>query len=325
MVGAQMTDAPQTKVQPPGDVQAFDVRTGQAALDVSRHPAGGRSRQRDVGKRLVGVLGQRESLVADQRRRRTGARVLPADQPDQRHVRRSSARQQSVQRHAGVREVRDRRTRLALPDRASRSVGLRSAGGADPRRHHRRRPPRSRPSCRSPSRRSRSSSIARTESRCGRSKSGRCRSPDTPGERTSATQPFPTKPPPFDRQGVTVDDLIDFTPELRAQALQLVKQYRIGPLFTPPSIRGDGPGGTKGTIQLPGSVGGADWQGAAFDPDTRDALRRRRSPVRSSRISSKAIRRAPISTTCPGCARIRRVRRDSRCSSRRTAASPRSI
>jgi glucose dehydrogenase len=91
---------------------------------------------------------------------------------------------------------------------------------------------------------------------------------ETPGERTSATQPFPTKPPPFDRQGVTLDDLIDFTPELRAQALQLVKQYRIGPIFTPPSIRGDAPGATRGTIQLPGSVGGADWQGAAFDPDS---------------------------------------------------------
>ena len=91
---------------------------------------------------------------------------------------------------------------------------------------------------------------------------------DTPGERASATQPFPTKPPPFDRQGVSLDDLIDFTPELRAQALQLVKQFRIGPLFTPPSIRGEGPDATKGTIQLPGSVGGADWQGAAFDPDT---------------------------------------------------------
>jgi quinoprotein glucose dehydrogenase len=91
---------------------------------------------------------------------------------------------------------------------------------------------------------------------------------DTPGERTSPTQPFPTKPPPFDRQGVTVDDLIDFTPELRAEALELVKQYRIGPMFTPPSIRGEGPGATRGTVQLPGSVGGADWQGAAFDPDT---------------------------------------------------------
>jgi quinoprotein glucose dehydrogenase len=92
---------------------------------------------------------------------------------------------------------------------------------------------------------------------------------DTPGERTSPTQPFPTRPPPFDRQGVSLDDLIDFTPDLRAEALQLVKQYRIGPLFTPPSIRGEGPDATRGTIQLPGSVGGADWQGAAFDPDTK--------------------------------------------------------
>ena len=91
---------------------------------------------------------------------------------------------------------------------------------------------------------------------------------DTPGERTSPTQPFPTKPPPFDRQGVSVDDLIDFTPELRAEAIQLVKQYRIGPLFTPPSVRGDGPGGIKGTVQLPGSVGGADVQSGAFDPET---------------------------------------------------------
>jgi quinoprotein glucose dehydrogenase len=90
----------------------------------------------------------------------------------------------------------------------------------------------------------------------------------TPGEQTSPTQPFPTKPPPFERQGISVDDLIDFTPELRAAALDIVKRYVIGPVFTPPSIKGPGPGDTKGTIQLPGSVGGADWQGAAFDPDT---------------------------------------------------------
>ena len=90
----------------------------------------------------------------------------------------------------------------------------------------------------------------------------------TPGEQTAPTQPFPTRPPAFDRQGVTVDDLIDFTPELRAAALEIVKQYVIGPMFTPPSIKGSGPNDTKGTIQLPGSVGGADWQGGAFDPDT---------------------------------------------------------
>jgi quinoprotein glucose dehydrogenase len=91
---------------------------------------------------------------------------------------------------------------------------------------------------------------------------------DTPGERTAPTQPFPTKPPPFDRQGVSVDDLIDFTPQLRAEALELVRQYRMGPLFTPPSVRGEGLGATKGTLELPGSVGGADWQSASFDPET---------------------------------------------------------
>ena len=88
----------------------------------------------------------------------------------------------------------------------------------------------------------------------------------TPGEESAPTQPFPTKPPAFDRQGVSVDDLIDFTPELRAAALEIVKSYVIGPVFTPPSLKTGQ--GTKGTIQLPGSVGGADWQGAAFDPAT---------------------------------------------------------
>jgi quinoprotein glucose dehydrogenase len=90
-----------------------------------------------------------------------------------------------------------------------------------------------------------------------------------PGEKTSPTQPIPTKPPAFDRQGVTIDDLIDFTPELRAEAITIAKQYVFGPVFTPPSVVGEGPTGTKGTIELPGSVGGADWTGAAFDPNTK--------------------------------------------------------
>ena len=55
---------------------------------------------------------------------------------------------------------------------------------------------------------------------------------------------------------------------MRAEAIGLLKHYRIGPLFTPPTVRGDGPDGIRGTIQLPGSVGGADWQSGAFDPET---------------------------------------------------------
>jgi len=91
---------------------------------------------------------------------------------------------------------------------------------------------------------------------------------NVPGEKTSATQPFPTKPPPFERQGLQEDDLIDFTAELRAEAVAIIKQYRTGPLFTPPSVRGDQPGAVKGTLQLPGSNGGTAWTGAAFDPET---------------------------------------------------------
>ena len=89
-----------------------------------------------------------------------------------------------------------------------------------------------------------------------------------PGEKTSPTQPVPSKPPAFDRQGLTENDLIDFTPELKAEALAIFKKYRTGPLFTPPSVQGEGPDDIKGTIELPGSVGGGDWTGAAFDKDT---------------------------------------------------------
>jgi quinoprotein glucose dehydrogenase len=80
-----------------------------------------------------------------------------------------------------------------------------------------------------------------------------------PGERTSATQPFPTRPPAFERQGLTENDLIDFTPELKQAALEAIKSFEYGPLFTPPS--------EKGTITMPGWVGGANWAGAAFDPE----------------------------------------------------------
>jgi quinoprotein glucose dehydrogenase len=89
---------------------------------------------------------------------------------------------------------------------------------------------------------------------------------DVPGEWYAPTQPFPTKPPPFDRQGIGPDDLIDFTPELRAEALALVARYRMGPLYTPPSLSvWDG---TLGTLMVPSSTGGANWPGASYDPET---------------------------------------------------------
>ena len=88
-----------------------------------------------------------------------------------------------------------------------------------------------------------------------------------PGEWYAPTQPFPTKPPAFDQQGVSEQDLIDFTPELKAEALKIVSQYKYGPLYTPPVLLGsqDGP---KGTILMPGTNGGANWGGAGFDQET---------------------------------------------------------
>ncbi|MGE0405749.1 MAG: pyrroloquinoline quinone-dependent dehydrogenase [Candidatus Korobacteraceae bacterium] len=90
---------------------------------------------------------------------------------------------------------------------------------------------------------------------------------DVPGEKTAKTQPFPTKPAPFDLQGLSINDLNDLTPELKEEATKLVKQYRIGPLFTPPSLKED-PSGTKGTLYFPGGNGGALWDSAAVDPET---------------------------------------------------------
>lgn len=89
-----------------------------------------------------------------------------------------------------------------------------------------------------------------------------------PGERSSPTQPFPTKPPPFDRQGITENDLIDFTPALRAEAREAVAGLVLGPLFTPPWPRSDDPEGKQGTLVAPGGWGAGNWHTGAFDPDT---------------------------------------------------------
>ena len=83
---------------------------------------------------------------------------------------------------------------------------------------------------------------------------------DVPGEVLYPTQPFPTRPPPFSGQGVSLDDANDLTPEIHALAVEEMQRFRLGPLFTPPSL--------QGTLQRPGASGGANWGGAAFDPET---------------------------------------------------------
>ncbi|MEM9313643.1 MAG: PQQ-binding-like beta-propeller repeat protein, partial [Pseudomonadota bacterium] len=88
-----------------------------------------------------------------------------------------------------------------------------------------------------------------------------------PGEKSSPTQPVPVKPAPFDRQGMSEDQLIDFTPELRAEAKEILSTYHYGPMYTAPSPAG-GSDGKLGTLYLPGWVGGANWTGAALDPQS---------------------------------------------------------
>ena len=81
-----------------------------------------------------------------------------------------------------------------------------------------------------------------------------------PGEVAAPTQPFPTRPPAFDLQGTGEDNLIDLTPELRRRALEKLRQFDYGPLYTPPTERG--------TLMLPGLIGAASWGGAGFDHET---------------------------------------------------------
>jgi quinoprotein glucose dehydrogenase len=89
---------------------------------------------------------------------------------------------------------------------------------------------------------------------------------NTPGEWYSPTQPFPTKPPAFSRNSVSVDDLIDFTPELREEAMTIISKYHIGPVFTPPVV--SKPEGPIGTLGLGTAAGGANWGGSSYDPDS---------------------------------------------------------
>tara|TARA_A100001234_G_scaffold37538_1_gene29775 strand:+ start:3242 stop:5440 length:2199 start_codon:yes stop_codon:yes gene_type:complete len=90
---------------------------------------------------------------------------------------------------------------------------------------------------------------------------------DVDGEWTAPTQPIPELPAPFERQGVTKEDLIDYTPEIRRAVDDLLTKYRIGPLYAPPSIVG-AEDGTDGTLTLPHSLGGANWEGSAYDPNS---------------------------------------------------------
>ena len=112
---------------------------------------------------------------------------------------------------------------------------------------------------------------------------------DVPREWYSPTQPFPTRPPAYERQGLLIEDLIDFTPELRSEAVQLVSKYRIGPIFTPPVVsKIDGP---LATLAMATAGGGTNWPGGSFDPETQILY------VSSSKSVSQLGLVAPIDPT----------------------------
>lgn len=99
---------------------------------------------------------------------------------------------------------------------------------------------------------------------------------DVPGEKPFPTQPFPSKPPSFVDQGVSLDDANNLTPEINRLAREQMQKFRIGPIFTPPSLRG--------TLQRPAQSGGANWGGAAFDPDTGYLIVRANNAVGVNRV-----------------------------------------
>jgi quinoprotein glucose dehydrogenase len=99
-----------------------------------------------------------------------------------------------------------------------------------------------------------------------------------PGEKTSPTQPFPTKPPAYDLQGFSVEDVLDFTPELKAEALKVVSKYKLGPVFTPAVV--SKPDGPYATLALATAGGGTNWAGGSYDPETHIAyIPSQRSPT----------------------------------------------
>jgi quinoprotein glucose dehydrogenase len=99
-----------------------------------------------------------------------------------------------------------------------------------------------------------------------------------PGEKTSPTQPFPTKPPAYDLQGFSMDDLINFTPELKAEAAKMVSKYKLGPVFTPAVV--SKPEGPYATLAMATAGGGTNWAGGSYDPETHIAyIPSQRSPT----------------------------------------------
>ena len=266
VVGCTVFDRPTAPEMPAGHIQAFDVAQRRAEVDLPHRAAGQRARRADVGERFVEVLGQHQRVAAVQRGSELGLVFIPVgtptndyyggDRPGNNLYAESLLAIDGGQRQAACGTSRacitdcGTTTFPAAPTLVDITVdGKRIKAVAQV----------SKQGFTYVFDRATGKPVWPIEERPVPQST-------VPGEKTSPTQPFPTKPPPFARQGFTTDDLIDFTPELRAEALKIVADYTLGPLFTPPTVVGEN--GKKGVLQLPSAAGGANWGGAGFDPET---------------------------------------------------------
>ena len=219
----------------------------------------------------MGLHRQRRRLGADDDRRRARHGLPAGGAADRRLLRRPSSRQRAVRREPRRARSEDRRAQVALPARAPRHLGHGHPVRADPRRHHRRR--QDDQGDRADTKQGWVYVFDRTNGQPVWPIEERpVEKGDVPGEWYSPTQPFVTKPPAFDRQGVSLDDLIDFTPELHEEALKLVVALQ-DRTDLHAAGRQQGRRDRSATLMLPSATGGANWQGGALDPETNNALR----------------------------------------------------
>ena len=265
IVGAAFREGqtPKTHNNTRGYVRAFDVRTGKRVWifhTIPRPGEFGNDTWLNDSWAVNGNTGVWNHVAVDEE---LGLAYLPVETPSSDFYGGHRPGQQPVRREPGRGGSQDRKAALALPARAPSALEHGHRDGADARRHQRSAASRSRPSRSWASRRGSTCSIALTGQPVWPIEERPVPQGDVPGEWYSPTQPHPTRPPPYDHQGVTIDNLIDFTPELRAEAVKLLSQYKLGPIFTPPPVSKVG-----GPIAGFRSSGGTNWPGGSYDPET---------------------------------------------------------
>ena len=267
VIGAAMVggSAPRSKENTKGYIRGFDVRSGKRLWTFHTIPQPGEFGNDTWLNDSWAYTGNTTVWSPFSADEELGYVLPPGRIRDRRLLRRTSSRKQPLRRQPGLRGRTDGQASVAPPAGASRHLGLRPGITADPHQHHGQRQahPRRRAghqvglSLRVRSRERHPRVADRGASRRGRER----------GWRVVLSDPaVPTKPAPYDRQGVSEADLIDFTPELNAEARAMLKEYKIGPLYTPPIVAGTD--GLRGTLQIPAAQGAALWQGAAWDPET---------------------------------------------------------